>query len=112
MLAYRVRFKNLTVAYTEETARFVATMPWLYVAAGHAVGANGKAITDPKDIAAIEQVRELSGDVSVVGVSSSSMACSEVYATFVPKGNSWRKEPLQHSEITLNVQCEPLQLRP
>ena len=48
VLLLRVNFRNLTVVYAEETARFAATMPWLYVAAGYPVGTGGKAIDDPE----------------------------------------------------------------
>jgi len=51
-------------------------------------------------------VRQLSGDVTVLGAAASTAACSEVYAAFVPKGDSWRKEALQHSEIDLDVRCK------
>ena len=107
VLLLRVNFRNLTVVYAEETARFAATMPWLYVAAGYPVGTGGKAIDDPEAAGAIEQVRKVTGDVTVFGApTSSTVACSEVYAAFVPKGDSWQREALKHSEISLNVRCE------
>ena len=52
------------------------------------------------------QVRQLSGDVTVLGAAASTAACSEIYAAFVPKGDSWRKEALKHSEIDLDVRCK------
>ena len=51
-------------------------------------------------------MRQLSGDVTVLGAATSTAACSEIYAAFVPKGDSWRKEALKHSEIDLDVRCK------